>query len=159
MDTLFDVSPNDDPVRNKKTPTRRKADEVAVGPPPAATSDALEAILARPAVILGRLDDIVECHRCEASCMDIVEEDGREWQIECCFCGLKQWHPAIAGHLKPKEESFVFRDGRFAGQSIDEADRMPRGRDYIAWAAAEHKRPSVREACAKYLLTAPAAVC
>lgn len=158
MDTLFDTSPTDDPVRKKK-PARRTAVEADQPAAPAQTNDALAAILARPAVTLGRLDDIVECHRCEASCMDIVEEDGREWQVECCFCGLKQWHQSIPGHLKPKEESFVFRDGRFAGHSIEEADALPRGRDYIIWAAKEHKRPTVRAACEKYLLTAPAAVC
>lgn len=155
---LFDTTPTDDPdSAPKKKPGRRRRKEEAPQPP-AEASDALASILARPAIVLGRLDDVVQCHRCEAACMDIVEEDGREWQIECCFCGLKQWHPAIAGHLKPKSESFVFRDGRFAGKAIEDADALPRGRDYIEWAAKEHKRPTVREACAKYLLTAPAVV-
>ena len=40
------------------------------------------------------------------------------------------------------------------GKTIEEAAATPRGMDYIAWAANEHKRPTVRESCAKYLLTA-----
>ena len=154
---LFDTSPQEDPDSSPKKKVRRKA---PVEPQPAApASDALEAVIARPALILGRLDGVVECHRCEASCMDIVEEDGREWQIECCFCGLKQWHPAIAGHLKPREKGFVFNDGRFAGKTVEEAYSLPRGRDYVEWAAKEHKRPSVRAACEKFLLTHHPAPC
>ena len=65
---------------------------------------------------------------------------------------------AIEGYLKPREVGFVFRDGRFAGKTIEEAAADPRGKDYIAWAAAEHKRPMVREACQKFLLTADTVV-
>lgn len=151
---LFDTSPTDDPVR-KSTPRRKAASSVAAQE---RHDDALGAIIARPAVVLGRLDGVEECHRCAASCMDIVEEDGREWQIECCFCGLKQWRAAIKGHLKPKEKGFVFHDGRFAGKTVEEAAGLPRGRDYVEWAAKEHKRPSVRAACEKFLLTDPASV-
>lgn len=156
MNQLFDISPVEDQDSSKKRASKRKAEPTVVEPTPASDA-ALQAILARPAVILGKLDDGLACHRCDAACHDIVEEDGRDWQIECCFCGLKQWMPAIPGHLKPKEVGFVFHDGRFAGKAIKEADALPRGRDYIEWAAKEHKRPSVREACAKYLLTAAAA--
>jgi hypothetical protein len=157
MNQLFDTSPIEDDDGKKKRPSKRKAGEPAA-PEPAPIDDALAAILARPAVILGRLDGHVECHRCSAACRDIVEEAGDEWLIECAFCGLKEWSPAIEGHLKPKDGGFVFRDGRFAGKTIEEAAADPRGADYIAWAASEHKRPSVREACQKFLLTASAAV-
>jgi hypothetical protein len=157
---LFDTSPIDDPESSPKKKGRKNTAPVhAPEPePPQPVGDALAALLARPAVIRGRLDNVVECYRCLASCMDIVEEDGREWQIECCFCGLKQWHPSVAGHLKPKEKGFVFNDGRFAGKTVEEALDLHRGRDYVEWAAKEHKRPSVREACEKFLLTRGAAV-
>jgi hypothetical protein len=157
---LFDTLPTDDPDSSTKKKGRKKpAPAPAIAPePPQSVGDALAALLARPAVIPGRLDNVVECHRCLAACMDIVEEEGREWQIECCFCGLKQWHPAIAGHLKPKEKGFVFNDGRFSGKTVEEAFDLPRGRDYVEWAAKEHKRPSVREACEKFLLTRGSAV-
>lgn len=154
---LFDsTAPEDQPKKKGRRRPKAAAPEPIVEP--RSDDEALLAILSRPAVVLGRLDGIVECHRCEAACMDIVEEDGREWQIECCFCGLKQWHPAIAGHLKPRDQGFVFNDGRFAGKTVEEAFAMPRGRDYVEWAAKEHKRPSVRAACEKFLLTAGEAV-
>jgi len=156
---LFDASPVDDPDSSTKKKGRKKPAQTAVAhtkPPP--VDDALAAILNRPAVILGRLDNHVACHRCLAACHDIVDDDGKEWLIECAFCGLKEWFPAIEGYLKPKETGFVFRDGRFAGRTIDEAAADPRGMDYIAWAAKEHKRQIVREACEKFLLTASPAV-
>lgn len=156
---LFDTSPTDDPDSSPKKKGRKKPPRAAAAPDAVSKVDGgLAAIIARPAIIIDRLDGVVECHRCEAACMDIVEEEGREWQIECCFCGLKQWHPAIAGHLKPKDQGFVFNDGRFAGKTVEEAFRLPRGRDYVEWAAKEHKRPSVRVACEKFLLTAGAGV-
>jgi len=155
---LFDIAPQDDPGSAPKAKGRKKRPPAPPEPPPTQASCGLPAILSRPPIILGRLDDIVECHRCGASCMDIVEEDGREWMIECCFCGLKQWHPSIQGHLKPKEKGFVFADGRFAGSTVEEAFATPRGREYVEWAAREHKRPSVRDACSKFLLTEAASV-
>lgn len=159
MNQLFDTSPIEDQDSKKKRPSKRKAAAPEPAPPePAPVDDALAAILNRPAVILGRLDNHVACHRCLAACHDIVDDDGKEWLIECAFCGLKEWFPAIEGYLKPKEVGFVFRDGRFAGRTIEEAAADPRGMDYITWASKEHKRPSVREACEKFLLTASAAV-
>jgi len=156
---LFDASPIDDPDSSTKKKGRKnpaQATVVHTEPPP--VDDTLAAILNRPAVILGRLDNHVACHRCLAACHDIVDDDGKEWLIECAFCGLKEWLPAIEGYLKPKETGFVFRDGRFAGRTIEEAATDPRGMDYIAWAAKEHKRQIVREACEKFLLTASPAV-
>lgn len=153
---LFDTSPTEDQGKKK---ARKKPPQAAEPPPPVVVerSDALQAILNRPAVIIARLDDHIVCHRCQGSAHDIIEDYGREWQVECCFCGSREDVPAIAGYLKPKSD-FVFRDGRQAGKSIDEACATPQGREYVEWAAKEHKRPSVREACAKYLLTASATV-
>jgi len=156
---LFDTSPIDDPDSSPKKKGRKKPAQAAVAhtePPP--VDDALAAILNRPAVILGRLDNHVACHRCMASCHDIVDDSGKDWLIECAFCGLKEWFPAIEGYLQPREVGFVFRDGRFSGKTVEEAFDLPRGRDYVEWAAKEHKRPIVREACEKFLLTRGAAV-
>lgn len=151
---LFDTSPIEDPDSSKKTKGRRKPaakePEVVHEPPPPKPATA--------AVILGKLDGQVACEDCGAACLDIIDEDGREWQIECCFCGAKSWTPVIKDYLKPKERGFVFHDGRFAGKAIEETAVEPRGMDYIAWAAKEHKRPSVREACQKFLLTTAATV-
>ena len=155
---LFDTSPTEDEDSKTRKKSRKKAAVAVDAPEPAGADDHLASILSRPAVILGRLDNHVACHRCLASCHDIVEDDGREWLIECAFCGLKEWSPAIEGYLKPREVGFVFRDGRFAGKTIEEAADDPRGKEYIAWAAAEHKRPMVREACQKFLLTADTVV-
>jgi len=155
MSQLFDTSPIEDEDGKKKRPSRRKA--AAPEPQPQAATepdDALATLLAKPAVTLGRLDGVVECHRCGAATHDIIEDYGREWMIECCFCGLKQDVPSIKGHLKPRGKAFVMSDGRFAGKTLDEIVADPRGMDYITWASKEHKRQTVREACAKYLLTA-----
>lgn len=157
MNQLFDTSPTEDQDSKKKRPSKRKAAEPAA-PEPASVDDALEAVLNRPGVILGRLDNHIACHRCLAACHDIVDDGGKEWQIECCFCGLREDIPAIEGYLQPRANGFVFRDGRFAGKAIEEVALDRRGMEYITWASKEHKRPSVREACAKFLLTASPAV-
>jgi len=57
----------------------------------------------------------------------------------------------IVGHLEPKYREFHFRDGRFAGLTIDVAVALPRGLDYVLWAAREHKRPAVKTACENWL--------
>jgi hypothetical protein len=150
MDVLFDMTPDGDPVQARKKPRKRTA-AVAVEAE-ASRSDALDAILARPGFIVGRLDGHIACHRCLGCAHDIIEDYGPEWQVECCFCGLREDIPSIDGYLKPKSD-FLFRDGRYAGQSIDQAYATPRGREYVQWAAKEHKREAVREACANVLLT------
>lgn len=83
---------------------------------------------------------------CGGTTNDIIDEAGGQWLLECCFCGTKQWVPAIKGYLKPRQEEFRFRDGRFAGLTITEAHLEPRGPDYLKWAAESHPRPMVREA-------------
>ena len=104
---------------------------------------------------LGRLDDAVSCldQNCQAQCHDILDEDRGQWRLECCFCGTGQWVPVVKGHLPPPAEGgdFLLRGGRFDGQTIGEAARSSRGRDYIAWAAKEHPRPAVKKACETYL--------
>jgi hypothetical protein len=150
VSTLFDIS-QQEPARDKKTRSRRPA-----------TSDGGKANIApiyraeTPAKAiraLGKLDHTHECADalCRGSAHDIIHEDRGEWLIQCCFCLTCQWVPVIEGHLEPKSTEFQFRDGRFAGLTIDEAVALPRGLEYVLWAAREHKRPAVKTACETWL--------
>lgn len=147
MSTLFDVTP-DEPTKGKKRPKvvpLAEAEEKTQKSP---------YILGKSAArILGRIDGVYECayEACGAKTLDIIDELRGEWTLECCFCGTITRDPAIEGHLKPKQDEFVFRDGRFEGQTIDEALSHPRGRDYVEWAASSHPRQAVRDACRKRL--------
>lgn len=101
--------------------------------------------------VLGTIDDVYQCSRCQAFAQDILTDDNREWLIACAFCGAMQWVKEIKGHLKPKPEEFRFRDGLFAGKTPAEAALERRGREYLEWASASHPRPSVRQAVKTYL--------
>lgn len=157
MSTLFDTSPlepADKPKVRARVPNARA--RVRVGPPisetpPEKGHSFLGQISVGPP--LGRLDDVVVCidQTCQAAAMDIWEEDGWQWYVECSFCGTGQWVRAIRGHLKPREREFVFNDGRFAGRTVAQAFAMPRGQDYVEWAAKSHQREAVRAACQKHL--------
>lgn len=155
MSTLFDTSPLepvDKPKVRARVPNPRA--RVLVGPPQA--DDAPEksrSFIGQVTPPLGRLDEGVVCidQTCQASAMDIWEEDGWQWYVECAFCGTGQWVRAIKGHLKPREQEFVFNDGRFAGKTVSQAFGMPRGQDYVEWAAKSHTRQAVRAACQRHL--------
>lgn len=142
MSLLFDVS-DTEPVRK---PRRAQKSE-----PPVEVKKA--PIYIGKTEYLGRLDDHYQCldQTCQAWAHDIVEEFDGHWLIECCFCGTGQAVPIIRGYLVPKEQEFVFRDGRFEGKTIEDALGDPRGADYVGWAAASHPRKAVREACQKFL--------
>ena len=151
MSTLFDVSPYE-PVRNRKQGKKSAhADSAPVQTQIEPTYKPF--IEARAIKALGRLDQTHECadSMCRGSAHDIIHEDRGEWLIQCCFCNTAQWVPVIAGHLKPKEEEFIFRGGRFPGMSIDEVADLPGGRKYIENAAELHDRPAVRAACKTWL--------
>lgn len=150
MSTLFDISP-DEPVRRSSARARKKD-----APPPAEKQEAKKAPFIyrqSPIKALGRLDHTHECAdtRCRGSAHDIIHEHRGEWLIQCCYCHTCQWVPVIKDHLAPKAEAFSFRDGRFAGLTIDEAAEQPHGLEYLAWAAGEHKRDAVRKACQTWL--------
>ena len=149
MSLLFNVSPEDAPDKKRSRGRRQIEPEIPV---PALTIRAIS-VQAEAGVILGPCDGHYPCidQACQAEAHDIVHEDRNSWYIQCCFCGTAQWVKAIAGHLKPKEQEFVFRDGRCSGLTLAEAWRQPRGRDYIEWAAAEHGRPAVKQACREWL--------
>lgn len=112
---------------------------------------------------LGRLDDGCECadSSCRGTSHDIMAEGRHDfvglgfsepaWLVECCICGTGQWTRVVAGVLQERTEEFRFRDGRFAGQTISEALRHPRGMDYMAWAAQSHPREAVRKAVKSHM--------
>jgi len=156
MTLLFDISP-EEPTRKRATLKGRtaSADKTESKKAPSFIGQTAQ----RPIKALGRLDHVHECGDtlCRGSAHDIIHEDRGEWLIQCCFCHTAQWVPVIPGHLKPKQDEFVFRDGRFAGLSIDEALEQPRGRDYVTWAAANHPRPAVRDACKNHIDASPVA--
>ena len=147
MSLLFDTSPQE--------PERKKAKKRAVEPAPPAPGPAAASLPAVAIPPLGRLDEGVACldTSCQAECHDITDEDRGQWRLECCFCGTGQWIPVIRGHLPPPADGgdFVFRGGRFDGQTLSQTSRSARGMDYIKWAAAEHPRPAVKKACETYL--------
>lgn len=154
MTMLFDTSPEEVPDRKKKARARAlAAPHQQPVSEPEKTPSFIGQTPRRAILPIGKIDDTFECvdPRCGTACHDILHEDGGEWLLGCCFCNCTQWVRAIPGYLQPKEAEFVFRDGRFAGLTLDEASREPRGPDYIAWAAKEHKRPAVKAACQSWL--------
>jgi hypothetical protein len=151
MDTLFDISP-DEPIRSKgKRLTRAQ--------PVAPVQEPEKPVLLRTfqqdrAILpIGMIDHTYDCAdaACGTQCHDILHEDGGQWYLSCSFCHTGQWVKAIKGHLKPQERTFVLRDGRFAGLTLAEVERQPRGLDYLKWAAESHPRPTVKEMCKKHL--------
>jgi len=75
------------------------------------------------------------------------------WLLECAFCGTRFWDRPVKGVLDAATEgkAFRLRGGRFDGLTFAEVLREPRGDEYIEWAAAEHPRPTVKEAAKKWL--------
>lgn len=147
---LFDTSP-EEPVKAKARARKKVAVPEDTAPTP---QNAPSFIGKRPPLKrLGMIDGHYQCadEACGASEMDIIDEYRGQWTLECAYCGTGSVEPALVGHLKPREEEFVFRDGRFAGQTISEAMDHPRGPDYVRWAAGEHPRQAVRDACRTHL--------
>ena len=151
MTLLFDISP-DEPTRKRSRaqpaaahpiePEKPKKDPIYIG-----------GIAPRAILPIGMIEHTYDCAdaACGTQCHDILYEDGGEWYVSCVFCGTGQWVRAIKGHLKPRGQEFVLRDGRFAGLTLPEVERQPRGLDYLKWAATSHPRPTVKEACKKHL--------
>jgi hypothetical protein len=151
MDMLFDITPDEPTRSSKKRPSLARADAVQVvqeTPIYKADSRPQRAILP-----VGMIDHTYDCAdaACNTQCHDILHEEHGEWYLSCVFCGTGQWVKAIKGHLKPRGQEFVLRDGRFAGLTLDEVEKQPRGLDYLKWAAESHPRPMVKEACKKHL--------
>jgi len=148
MNFLFDVSPTEVPDSAKKASKKAVSQPVAE-----VVSDPIYIPAGRELRIIGRIDHTYACERprCGTRCHDIIAEDGSDWLLECCFCGQWQWATAIDGILDSSVESFAFRDGRFAGLTVDQASRQDKGPEYIRWAAKSHKREAVRIACQSWL--------
>ena len=147
---LFDTSI---PPEEQK-PSKQKRARATAGPQPEAEAVPKKPLIFRDIRPLGRIDHTYACadDACGAECHDILDEDRGQWLLECCFCGTKQEAKAIAGVIQePAPDTFRFRDGRYAGQTLDEAAATPRGADYLSWAAESHPRPAVREAVKTWL--------
>lgn len=157
MSMLFDVSPSENQARKKGGRLRKAAEATPAGKEPGQSPPLppMPPMLSQagPPLPLGTIDHTYSCPdtRCRAEFHDIVSEDGGDWLIQCGFCGTGQWVRAIKWHLKPRAEQFTFRDGRCQGLTLDGAAAMPRGLEYIAWAANEHPREAVRTACKSWL--------
>jgi hypothetical protein len=152
MDMLFDVSP-DEPTRSssRKRPSRAQPNATEVAPEPAIYK--ADFTTQRAILPIGMIDHTYDCAdgRCGTQCHDILHEDHGEWYLACVFCGTGQWVKAIKGHLKPREQEFVLRDGRFAGLTLAEVEKQPRGMDYLKWAAESHPRSMVKDECKRHL--------
>jgi hypothetical protein len=152
MSLLFDVSP-DEPTRKRGSQKRASTPQAAPEKEPEKKPFYIGELPTRAILPIGMIDHTYDCAdaACRTQCHDILHEDGGEWYLSCVFCGTGQWVKAIKGHLKPRDQEFVLRDGRFAGLTLPEVERQPRGLDYLKWAAESHPRPTVREACKKHL--------
>jgi hypothetical protein len=152
MTLLFDVSP-DEPTRKRGSAKKSNAQTPAPKQESEKTLSYIGQLPARAILPIGMIDHTYDCAdaACGTQCHDIIHEDHGEWYLSCVFCGTGQWVKAIKGHLKPRDQEFVLRDGRFAGLTLDEVEKQPRGLDYLKWAAESHPRQMVKEACKKHL--------
>ena len=151
MSLLFDVSP-DEPTR-KRSRAQKAAAHPIESEKPKKDPIYIGGIAPRPILPIGMIDHTYDCAdaACGTQLHDILHEDGGEWYLSCVFCGTGQWVKAIKGHLKPKDQEFVLRDGRFSGLTLPEVERQPRGLDYLKWAVDSHPRPAVRDMCKRHL--------
>ena len=104
----------------------------------------------RPYRKLGELWFVDPCPLCRNDCYDIDRVEDADWIIVCDQCGVGLRVPALAGHLKPRDD-FEFTTGRCKGMGLDEAsyDHLW----YVEWAAKEHPSEAVRKKCSEWLLT------
>jgi hypothetical protein len=138
----------------EQKPSKQRRARATAAPQPEAEAVPKKPLIFRDIRPLGRIDQTYACadDACGAECHDILDDDRGQWLLECCFCGTKQEAKAIAGGIQePAPDTFRFRDGRYAGQTLDEAAATPRGADYLSWAAESHPRPAVREAVKTWL--------
>lgn len=104
---------------------------------------------------IGKADGIFACENGDCGCTahDVIDEYKGIWLVECFVCGTKVRMPAVKGVSVSKKagSDFVFRDGRFAGIEISEVASLEVGMEYLKWAAEEHPRNFVKEACRSWL--------
>ena len=138
----------------EQKPSKQRRARATTGPRHEAETPPKKPLIFRDIRPIGRIDHTYACAdgACGAECHDILDDVHGRWHLECCFCGARQEAAAIAGVIQePEPDAFRFRDGRYAGQTIDEAAATPRGADYLSWAADSHPRPAVREAVKTWL--------
>jgi hypothetical protein len=151
MSMLFDIQPADGGGKKKRS---RRPGAVAVVEPVFSHAPVVHRAVAPQ--ILHRVDDTFDCAdaACGAQCHDVVQEEGGYWYLVCVFCGTGQWVEALVVE-EPQEEAagdvFLMPGGRFPGMTLHEVSCVEDGPAYIAWAATNHKRQDVREACQAHL--------
>lgn len=156
MALLFDLtgdSPEDVQPRRKGRRRAAAAEAVAVveETPPAATPPRV----LRP---IGKTDGEPCDGRafgepCLSTVWDILAEEGDRWLVGCWVCGGERWMAAVPGVLPVQDESstFVLRAGRFAGMSLADVAREPRGLDTLKIYAQKHQSATVMATVRKYL--------
>lgn len=149
MSLLFDIAPDEPEKKSRRKKSAEPQKEAAVFSP------AVPALVKGHREFLGRADfDDIECldESCRGTAHDIDDEDGSMWFLRCAWCGTGQWvksRRTTAG--KAEEQVFRMTDGRFAGLTLDDIASQSVGMDYISWAAKEHPRQAVKNACEIWL--------
>ncbi len=150
MSQLFDTAPDRDEDSKKRGSKRRSRPATpAVAEPevvvPAGLSEG-QYILKEIATI----DDAV-CSSCHGKLWDILDAHRGEWHVQCVFCGMLLWRPAVPGYLPEVKPEFRFRDGRLAGMTTAQAAAVPRGVDTMRIYAETHEDSETRDECRKWL--------
>ena len=149
MSLLFDIAPEEPEKKSR----RKKAAE------PQKESDgfspSVPALVRGHCEFLGRADfDDIRCldESCQGTAHDIDDEVGSMWFLRCAWCGTGQWVKSRrTTDDKAEEQDFRMTDGRFAGLTLNEIASQSVGMDYISWAAKEHPRQAVKNACEIWL--------
>lgn len=155
---LFETSPSE-PGRKRSRKGQQPADSPPQHPAVAVTARQQEF---GPAGFLGKCDGEYDCvdEACRFGAHDVVGGAPGRWRIQCAACGTIQAVGTVSemeavaaeqSRAKPATGGFVFNGGLFDGLTIDEASMSPRGMDYISWAAQEHPRQAVKNACETWL--------
>lgn len=134
---------------------KRKRNEPAEATPERLNGPIFSLAATAPHRALGRTEDMHECldDRCRSGYHEIIDEHAGFWLLECLFCGTMQRARAIRGYLKPRQASFVFPSGDYAGMAIADVYADPRGRAYVEWAAGDHRNQIIKDACRNHLDT------
>lgn len=159
---LFETS-QEEPEKKPRRGTQRPAQPAQAASPsqPAGGPRLLEAV-----GFLGKCDGEHECvdEACRFGAHDVVGGSPGRWRLQCAECGTIQTVTAVSemeavvteqSRATPAAGGFVFNGGLFDGLTIDEASMSPRGMDYISWAAKEHPRQAVKNACEIWLARSP----
>lgn len=149
MSLLFDIAPEEPEKKSRRKKAAETPKEADVFSP------AVPALVRGHSEFLGRADfDDIECldESCRGTAHDIDDESGSMWFLRCAWCGTGQWVKARKTKItKAGDEDFRMTEGRFAGLTLNEVASQAVGMDYISWAAKEHPRQAVKNACEIWL--------